>query len=166
MDYTISKTHKYNIFLLIVIIILVLIDIYLIFIDRKNDNVEDMVYYVETKEDYDSNKKYYTTIKIKKFKKLLRNNDVSTIAIIDNSSSILDKFLIMINKMAYYRSTKIYVLYLDKLSDEDLVYYYNIDDSLSKLDSNYIITVSNNKILSVTYFDEDNIHIIEESLGV
>ena len=71
----------------------------------------------------------------------------------------------MINKMAYYKSTKMYVIRLNKLTTKQEVEFYNLDEKLSKLESNYIITVSNSKILSITTFDEEKINVIEKELG-
>ena len=96
--------------------------------------------------------KYYANISFKKFKKLYKTNKISTIAIIDSKSDVSNMFIKMINKMAYYKSTKIYVLRINKLSTKDEVSFYNMDEQLGKLDSNYLITVSGSNIISITTF--------------
>ena len=71
----------------------------------------------------------------------------------------------MINKTAYYKSTKIQLLRINKLSKKDLVAFYNLDDRFKELDTNYIITVSNKKILSITTFNNQELNKIIEGLG-
>ena len=71
----------------------------------------------------------------------------------------------MINKTAYYKNTKIYLLELSKLSKKNEVSFYEIDERFKELESNYIITVSNNEILSITTFDNSKINLIIEGLG-
>ena len=71
----------------------------------------------------------------------------------------------MINKTAYYKSTKIQLLRINKLSKKDLVSFYNLDDRFKELDTNYIITVSNKKILSITTFNNQELNKIIEGLG-
>ena len=119
----------------------------------------------KTKEDFKQDKKYYANIKYKKFSELWKSEDISTIAIIDNSSNTYNKFIKMINKIAYYKNTKIYLLEISKLSKKDEVKFYEKDNRLSELNSNYIITISNKKILTITTFETEELNKIIEGLG-
>ena len=129
------------------------------------EEIEEVVYFTPTKENYKEKTKYYANISFKKFKKLYKSNKVSTIAILDSKSKVSDMFLKTINKIAYYKNTKIYVIRLNKLSTKQEVEFYNLDDRFKELDYNYIISVSNGKVLSITTFDEEKINIIEKELG-
>jgi len=134
-------------------------------INDELESPEEIVYFKPTKENYKDNKKYYANISFKKFKKLYKSNKISTVAIIDSKSDVSNMFIKMINKMAYYKSTKIYILQINKLSRKDEISFYNMDEQLGKIDSNYIITVSGSNIISVTTFDEERINAIEKELG-
>ena len=83
----------------------------------------------------------------------------------DNSSNTYNKFIEMINKLSYYKSTKIYLLELSKLSKKDEISFLEIDNHLKELETNYIITIKNKQIISITTFDNDNINFIIEGLG-
>ena len=98
-------------------------------------------------------------------KKLLKKEELITVAIVDNSSNTYNKFIEMINKLSYYKSTKIYLLELSKLSKKDELSFLEIDNRLKKLETNYIITIKNKQIISITTFDNDNINFIIEGLG-
>ena len=71
----------------------------------------------------------------------------------------------MINKTAYYTNTKIYLLEVNKLSKKNTIAFYEIDERLSNLETNYIISTSNNEILSITTFDNAKLNKIVEGLG-
>ncbi len=129
------------------------------------DEVEEVVYFTPTKDKYKEKTKYYANINLKKFKKLYKSNKISTIAVLDSKSKTSNMFLKMVNKIAYYKSTKIYVIRINKLTTKQEVEFYNLDDRFKKLDYNYIITVSNGKVISVTTFDEEKINLIEKELG-
>lgn len=163
-----KKSHSINILLIIIIITLVLSNIYLI-ISYKNLNKEDYiieeVLFTETSKEFNSNTKYYASIKYKKFDSLWKSNEVSTIAVVDNSSTTYNKFIQMINKTAYYKNTKIYLLETSKLPKKDELKFYEKDKRLSELESNYIITVSNKKIISITTFDNNELNKVIEGLG-
>lgn len=163
-----KKSHSINILLIIIIIILVLSNIYLI-VSYKNLNKEDYiieeVLFTETSKDFNATTKYYANIKYKKFDSLWKSNEISTIAIVDNSSTTYNKFIQMINKMAYYKNTKIYLLETSKLSKKDELKFYEKDKRLSELESNYIITISNKKIISITTFDNNELNKVIEGLG-
>ena len=51
------------------------------------------------------------------------------------------------------------------LSKKNEVSFYNLDNRFKNLESNYIITVSNKKILSITTFNNDELSKIIEGLG-
>jgi hypothetical protein len=123
------------------------------------------ILFKETQEEFNAEKKYYATLKYKKFKSLYKGKKVTTIAIVDNSSSTYNKFIEMINKTAYYKNTKIYLLKVNKLSKKNEKSFYNLDDRFKDLESNYIITVSNKKILSITTYDKDQLNKLIEGLG-
>lgn len=152
---------------IILIFFLLVSNIILINTHSLNDveESEEIVYFKETTEDYNKDTKYYATIKYKKFKKLYKAKSLTTIAIIDSKSNVSEMFIEMLNKMAFYKNTKIYTMQLNKLSNKQLIEFYDLDDRLSKLEDNYILMVSDNKILSITTFDEDNINIIEKEIG-
>lgn len=164
-----NELKNRTIFLLITIIVLLFIsNIYFICsylnIDKDNITTEEVLF-TKVEGSFDSKKKYYATIKYKKFKTLYKSNKVSTIAVIDNSSNTHDKFIEMINKTSFYKHTKIYLLEVSKLSKKDEVSFYELDERLSALETNYIITISNNKILSITTFDNEQLNKIVEGIG-
>ena len=103
-------SRKINKISLIIIFFLLVSNIILINTHSLNDapqEVEEIVYFKPTKEKYNEKNKYYAEIGFKKFKKIFKAKTVSTIAIIDSKSNVSQSFIKMINKMAYYKSTKI-----------------------------------------------------------
>lgn len=163
-----SKYKRNTIILVLIIIILFITNIIFIYNNRninKEERIIEEVLFTPTKEEYNQEKKYYANIKYKKFKSLYKSDNISTIAIVDTSSNTYDRFIELINKIAYYKSTKIYTLQINKLSRKDEIAFLDLDGRLSKLDSNYIITISNNKIISLTTFDNENINKIIKGLG-
>lgn len=168
-----NKKNSYNtslhIFLIVLsIIIFIMLTLNIVFIYQNlNDKrpLEEAVYIKDIEGTYDSDKNYYTTIKFDKFKKIYKSNQVSTIAIIDNSSKSYNKFIELINKTAFYKNTKIYLLETSKLSRKNEISFYNLDDRFKKLESNYIITVSNNKVVSITTIEESEINTLIKGLG-
>lgn len=166
-----KKKYKYKLSFIITSIIatiLLIINIYQLYLYinvNKEEKVIEEVLFTQTDEKFNENKKYYANIKYSKFKSLYKSNSISTIAIVDNTSNTCNKFLELVNKTAYYTHTKIYVLELNKLSRKDEIAFYNIDDRLSKLDSNYMITINNNKIISVTTYDNTNLNSLIKGLG-
>ena len=101
-------------------------------------------------------------ISYSQYNKLLKNKEVFTLAVIDNSSNTYDKFLELINKLAFFKNTKIYLLETSKLSKKNIVSFYNLDERLSSLESNYIISIFNKKVVSITEFNnEDLINLIK-----
>lgn len=168
-----NKINNHNknlrLFLIIIsIIIFILLIINIIYVSKyinyKPSPIEE-IKYTEKDDKYDSTKKYYTNIKYDRFKKLYKSQDISTIAIVDNSSKSYNKFIELINKLSYYKETKIYLLETSKLSRKNEIAFYNTDDRLKKLETNYIITISDNKIISITTFEESEINKIIKGLG-
>lgn len=163
-----KKKNNLNALLIFIILFLLLSNIIFICKYLKSSEeqiITEEVLFTKTEENFNSKEKYYATIKYSKFKKLLANDSVTTIAIVDNSSNTYNKFIEMINKTAYYKNTKIYLLELSKLSKKNEISFYEIDTRLKDLESNYIITVSNNEILSITTFKNTKINILTEGLG-
>ena len=160
--------NKYNLIIIVIIVFLILTNIILLsacFTLKEKDIETEEVLYTLTKDEFSKEKKYYTTLKYSKFKKLYKSNKVTTIAIVDNSTTTYNKFIEMINKASYYKSTKIQLLKINKLSKKDLTSFYNLDDRFKELDTNYIITISNKKILSITTFNNQELNKIIEGLG-
>lgn len=133
--------------------------------ETKEEKVVEEVLFTKTDEPYNKDEKYYASINFKTFTKLYRGNEISTIAIIDNSSRTRTKFLEMINKMSFYHHTKIHLLEVSKLSKKNEIAFYDYDERLKLLESNYLITVSNNKILSITTFSNEDINLIIKGMG-
>lgn len=161
------KKHK-EIFLAIVIITLIVSNIYLIYkynTIEKEEIITQEILFTKVDGKYNQKKKYYATINYKKFKKLLKSNKVSTIAILDNSSNTYVKFIEMINKISFYKSTKIYLLETSKLSSKNEISFFEIDERLKDLETNYIITINKGKIISITTFDNEQINTIIEGIG-
>ena len=162
------KKKKINLKIIVMIVFLLLTNVILLSacLTLKNKDVEvQEILYTLTEDEFNSNKKYYATLKYSKFKSLYKSKQVKTIAIVDNSTSTYNKFIEMINKMAYYKSTKIQLLKINKLSKKDLAAFYNLDDRFKELETNYLITVSNKKILSITTFNNQELNKIIEGLG-
>lgn len=164
----IKKNTIIFILLIIVILILLIVNIYL-FNETAQDKDKVMVteefVYEKVEGDFDKDKTYYKRISYSKFKKYFKSDKLRIVAIIDNSSNTYNKFLEVINKIAYYRRTNIYLLETSKLSNKNEAEFYNIDDRFKDLESNYIITIRNNKVLSLTTFDNEYLNKLEEGLG-
>lgn len=163
-----QQKKRINLIIIVTIVFLTLTNIILLSAcitlkDREIDTQE--ILFTKTEEKFKIDKKYYATLKYSKFKSLYKSDKITTIAIVDNSTSTYNKFIEMINKTAYYKSTKIYLLKINKLSKKNEVAFYNLDDRLKDLESNYIITVSKKKILSITTFDNQELNKIIEGLG-
>ena len=162
------NNNKVIILFICIIIVLIISNIYFISIynkANKEDKITQEILFREKDEDYQDNKKYYATISYKKFKKLYKDENITTIAILDNTTNTHDKFIEMINKIAYYKNTRIYLLEINKLSKKNTIAFYELDERLSSLETNYILSVSNNQILSITTFTNDKLNKIVEGLG-
>lgn len=163
-----AKKHSINILLIIILITSTLLNILIItkYQELKKEDITiEQVLFTKTNDNYSKDEKYYANIKYKKFNELWTSDKISTIAIVDNSSTTYNKFKQMINKTAYYKNTKIYLLETSKLSKKDEKKFYEKDKRLSELETNYIITISNKKIVSITTFDNNELNKIIERLG-
>lgn len=164
-----KSNKKLSIFYIIVsIIIIILLTINVLFINKylkEDKRIIEEVQYTITEGEYNPDTKYYSTLNYKNFKKVYKKKKVSTIAIIDNSSKTYNMFLELINKISFYKSTKIQLLDISKLSRKNEIDFYNLDERLPRLNTNYLITVSNNKILSVTTFTEEDLITIVKGIG-
>lgn len=164
-----KKNSKKNyIFFIVAIIILSISNIYFIISYNsinKEEKITEEVLFVETKDDFNREKKYYANLKYTKFKKLYKSKKITTIAVVDNNSNTYYKFIELINKTAYYKNTKIYLLDLSKQTRKNEIAFLNLDERLKDLETNYIITVSNNKIIAITTYDNNELNKIIEGLG-
>ena len=163
-----KQQNKNNLVIIVIIVFLIVTNLIILSacLTLKDKDIETQeILYTLTTEEFKPEKKYYATIKYSNFKKLYKSKKVTTIAIVDNSTTTYNKFIEMINKTAYYKHTKIQLLKVNKLSKKDLAAFYNIDDRFKYLDTNYIITVSNKKILSITTFDNQELNKTIEGLG-
>lgn len=164
----IKNNHYINLIFLCTILILSTTNVLLLYkylnVD-KEIKVTQEVFFKETNKEFNNENKYYASIKYKKFNELLKDDKVSTIAIVDNSSKTYNKFIEMINKLSYYKNTKIYLLEISSLSKKNEIKFYETDERLNELESNYIITVSNNHIISITTFENSDINLIIEGIG-
>lgn len=163
-----KNNHYINLIFLCTILILSTTNVLLLYkylnVD-KGIKVTQEVLFKETNKDFNNENKYYASIKYKKFNELLKDDKVSTIAIVNNSSKTYNKFIEMINKLSYYKNTKIYLLEISSLSKKNEIKFYETDERLNELESNYIITVSNNHIISITTFENSDINLIIEGIG-
>lgn len=163
-----KNNHYINLIFLCTILILSTTNVLLLYkylnVD-KEIKVTQEVLFKETNKDFNNENKYYASIKYKKFNELLKDDKLSTIAIVDNSSKTYNKFIEMINKLSYYKNTKIYLLEISSLSKKNEIKFYETDERLNELESNYIITVSNNHIISITTFENSDINLIIEGIG-
>ena len=162
-----TKTRLINIILFIIVILLTISNIIFVnkYFEISKEEVKEVIEFVPTEGDYSNDKKYYATINYKTFKKIIKTNEVITIAVIDKKSNTSQMFTEMINKMAYYHNSKIYVLEINKLKRKDEIAFYDLDERLPKLESNYIISVSNRKIISITTFDQEKINLIVKEMS-
>lgn len=163
-----KNNHYINLIFLCTILILSTTNVLLLYkylnVD-KEIKVTQEVFFKETNKEFNNENKYYASIKYKKFNELLKDDKLSTIAIVDNSSKTYNKFIEMINKLSYYKNTKIYLLEISSLSKKNEIKFYETDERLNELESNYIITVSNNHIISITTFENSDINLIIEGIG-
>ena len=154
--------------LIILFIILVSSNIYLICRNYKSKEqviVNEENIYEKIDEEYNEDKKYYKIINYKTFKRYFEGESLKTIAVIDNSSKTYEKFLETINKIAFYNRVNIYLLETSKLTKKNEISFYEIDERLALLKSDYLITVMDEKILSLTSFDNVNLNLIEKGIG-
>lgn len=156
-----KKKNKTKIIVTLIIVLLIISNLLLVWtiIKPKKDSAtnSEFIYKVNIEGKYDNKTKYYIPISYSQYNKLLKNKEVFTLAVIDNSSNTYDKFLELINKLAFFKNTKIYLLETSKLSKKNTVSFYNLDERLSSLESNYIISIYNKKVISITEFNNENL---------
>ena len=149
----------------IIVLCLIISNIFLLYKCNhiKEIEINEKVILRSPEAEFDANTEYFNNISYKNLKKLLKKEKTYTLAIIDKSSNTYNKFKEMINKISFYKNTEIYMLELNKLSKKDTIAFYELDESLSKLNNNYIITIKKDKVLSITTFEQEKINeIIEE----
>ena len=161
-----TKLHN-NKLIIIFLVFSIIVNFILVYLQlREHNNIETQeVLFTETKKDFNSEKKYYATIDYNKFKKIFKSDKLTTIAVLDNSSNTHDKFIELINNVAYYKSTKIYLLETSKLSKKNEVAFFEIDDRFKELETNYIITVNKGKVISITTFESTKLNVMIERIG-
>ena len=163
------KKHGPITITLILIIILLLISNICLFHykNHKEDEQLEVIKYCpqEIDTEYDETKTYYTELNYKTFKKLMKKDNVFIIGIVDKNSTTSNKFRELMNEYTYKNNINTYILDISKLSKKNLVSFYEIDERLPELESNYIITIKKNKILSITTMENEEINTILESLG-
>lgn len=109
---------------------------------------------------YNENKTYYKNIKYSEFTSLYKADEISVIAIVDNTSYTYEKFIELINKTSYYKDITINLLELSKLSKKNEIAFYEIDERFSKLESDYIIVVKDKKILTLIGFESADLNTL------
>ena len=159
-----KKLTRINILLVIIIILLIALNIFTFqkYLTKNND--ECQLCLTETKIDskYNPDKKYYTEVKFNDFKKLYTGKQIAIIAITDNSSLTHDKFVEYVNKKAYYDKININLIELSKLSKKNEIAFFELNEKLSKLDSDYIIYVKENKILLTIELSKEDLNSLVE----
>ena len=159
-----KRLSRKNFFLTFLIICLIVLNIYTFYKYQTKKSAECTPCLTDIKLDSEYNKdnKYYKEIKFSEFKKLYNGKSIATIAVTDNSSQTHDMFVEYINKKAYYERTNINLIELSKLSKKNEVAFYNLNDRFSKLESDYIILVSDGKIISVIEFSKSDLNSLVE----
>ena len=154
-------------FFIIIILILIITNICLAISYYHKDIIQSVeeIKYLYIENEYNKKEKYYEKIDYKKLNKLLKDNKVHTIAIINNNSNTAIKYKELINKTAYYNRIKICLIDTSSLTKKELISFYEIDERLAKQNDNYIITIKNRKILSITTFELDKINEIIKEMG-
>ena len=162
-----TRTRIINIILFILVILLTITNVVFInkYFELTSEEKREVIEFIPTNGNYSKDKKYYAVVNFKTFKKIIKSNEVTTVAIVDNTSNTSQMFNEMINKMSYYHNIKMYVLELNKLSRKNEIAFYDIDERLPKLESNYIVTFCNNKVISIATFEKDKINLIVKEMS-
>lgn len=163
----VKTKHKLPLLIITIMLVISIILNVILLINYNTTNNNDILEIDNTGKiegTFDSNIKYYTEIVPKKFKKVITQDRTITIAVVDNTSLTHDKFVELINKISFYKNSNIYLLEISKLSKKNEIYFYELDDRLKELESDYIITLNNEKVISITEFDSEDINIILENL--
>ena len=146
---------------IIIIIVLIISNVFFIsksFEETPEVETEEFVFYQKcTEMNYKEKKKYYKEIDYKKFKKLYKQNKINNVAIIDNTSPTYKSYLTLLNHIAYYKGTNIFVLDLSKLSKKNSVEFYEMDERLSTIEGNYMITTKKKEVIAITEIEPSEI---------
>ena len=146
--------HDKKLIILSIINIVLLISLIFITIKYCNNNEKEIVIkknVYELKEGYDPSKVYYQKINYKQFKKMSLKDEVYNIAIID--------------KQSFYKNSNIYLLEISKLSKKEEILFYEFDDRLKELNSDFIITIKNKEIISIITFNTSYLNSIVDSIS-
>ena len=165
------KLKRQKKLLIFIIILLSILDIILLikYYNKGNDKVEEQLppERIQQVEGYKSSEIYYQPItSYSKFKKIFSDNKIAYIAVVNNESPTSQKFVELVQKYTYKENKKIYLLETDKLSKSELKSYNDLDVRFSLIDTNYFILVMNNKVISLTEFNEETINVLIENLGI
>jgi len=165
------KLKRQKKFLIFIIILLSILDIVLLikYYNKGNDKVEEQLppERIQQVEGYKSSEIYYQPItSYSKFKKIFSDKKIAYIAVVNNESPTSQKFVELVQKYTYKENKKIYLLETDKLSKSELKSYNDLDVRFSLIDTNYFILVMNNKVISLTEFNEETINVLIENLGI
>ena len=161
------KLKKQKRFLIFIIIILLVLDITLLikYITKGEEKTpEPEVIHILAK--YDNSKMYYSQLTYADFKKLYKSNKLSYIAITDKASGTYGEYIELINRYSFNNNRKIYLLEKNKLSTNDLKSFYEIDERLEQLETNYFILVKDSKIITITEFKDETLNVIIQSLEI
>jgi len=146
----------------IILLIILLVSVFIIFNQNtKKENIETIT--IKEKAKKNKEQKKDNTIDFKQFNKYLEKEKVYTFAITTQNSNISKKFSELINTMSIIYQDNIYILKIDSLTKKEKAKYYNIDNRLSTLESDFIIKTYNNKIIMITTIDKDNIDTLIKS---
>ncbi len=150
-------------FLIIIILLGTNIFTYYKYRTKKNPACQLCLTEIEDEEGkFNQDKKYYKEIQFNEFKKLYAGKDIATIAITDNASPTYEKFIEYINKKAYYEKANINLFEISKQSKKNEIAFYDLDERLSQLDSDYLIVVKNNTILEIIEVSKEDLNILIE----
>lgn len=154
-----NKIKKRTLYIIIIILLISNIFFFSKGITHKPEQqIEEFTFYQKCTElKYKESKKYYKNIDYSKFKKMYNKKSVYNIAIVDSTSNTYNSFLTLINHIAYYKSTNIFTLDISKLSKKNSVEFYEIDERLSEVDGNYLMTINNKKVISITEIEQSEI---------
>lgn len=161
-----KNVKKLPIIILSLLLLISIVSNIIIYIMYENNKDNELTIKCVSRNDdsFNTNEEYYNKIEPKKFKKLLLSKETLTIAVVDNSSSTSQKFVELINKIAFYNNSNIYLLEVSKLSKKNEVYFYELDERLKTLNSDYIITLKDEKVISITEFSKEDINSLVESI--
>lgn len=161
-----KNVKKLPIIILSVLLIISIVTNIIIYIMYENNKDDELIIKCVSRDDnnYNEKEEYYNKIASKNFKKILSTKETLTIAVVDNSSPTSQKFVELVNKIAFYNNSNIYLLEISKLSKKNEVYFYELDNRLKTLNSDYIIVLNDEKVISVTEFSKENINSLIESI--